>query len=102
MGPKIKEISMPILKIKDDKLEIPVQVNDMIVDICENIETSILFGCRDGACGACLVKVIENPQNLSSIQPQEQDFLETLNATPDERLACQCAILGDVTLEVSQ
>ena len=93
---------MPILNIKTDKKSIEVEENAAIIDVCENEETSILFGCRDGACGACMIRVLENPQNLSPIGEHERDFLETMAATEDERLACQCLVLGDVTIEVSQ
>jgi ferredoxin len=93
---------MPILNIKTDKKSIEVSENAAIIDVCENHDTSILFGCRDGACGACMVKVIENPQNLSVMGEHERDFLETMAAREDERLACQCRVLGDVTIEVSE
>lgn len=93
---------MPILTIKTDKKSIEVEPNASIIDVCEKEDTSILFGCRDGACGACMVRVVENPQNLSPMAESERDFLETMAAREDERLACQCLVLGDVTVEVSQ
>ena len=92
---------MPNLTIKTDKKTITVEHGALIIDVCENQDTSILFGCRDGACGACMVRVLEHPENLSSIDDNEKDFLETMAAREDERLACQCRILGDVTVEVS-
>ena len=36
------------------------------------------------------------------MQDDEKDFLETMAAEEDERLACQCKVLGDVTVEVSE
>lgn len=93
---------MAKLHIKTDKKTLEVQEGSAIIDICENEDTSILFGCRDGACGACMIKVIENPQNLSKMEEHEKDFLETMAAREDERLACQCKVFGDVTIEVSE
>ena len=93
---------MPKLTIKTDEKTIEVPENAKIIDICENEDTSILFGCRDGACGACMVRVLKNPQNLSKMEEHERDFLETMAATDDERLACQCKVLGDVEIEVSE
>ncbi len=93
---------MPKLTIKTDNKTIEVAENAAIIDVCENEETSILFGCRDGACGACMVRVVSNPQNLSPMEDHERDFLETMAALDDERLACQCKVLGDVELEVSE
>jgi ferredoxin len=93
---------MPVLNIKTDKKSIDVEKNSAIIDVCENVETSILFGCRDGACGACMIRVLENPQHLSAMEEHERDFLETMAAREDERLACQCRVLGDVVIEVSE
>jgi ferredoxin len=93
---------MPKLTIKTDNKTIDVDQDAAIIDVCENEETSILFGCRDGACGACMVRVVTNPQNLSKMEDHERDFLETMAARDDERLACQCKVLGDVTIEVSE
>ena len=93
---------MPKLKILTDKKTIEASVGEAIIDLAAKEEMSILFGCRDGACGACMIKVIENPQNLSPIEDHEKDFLETMAARDDERLACQCRILGDVIIEVAE
>jgi len=93
---------MPKLTIQTDKKTIEVEQNASMIDVCENIDTSILFGCRDGACGACMIRVIENPHNLSAMEEHERDFLETMAARDDERLACQCRVLGDVTVAVSE
>lgn len=93
---------MPVLTIKTDKKSIEVEQNASIIDVCETQDTSILFGCRDGACGACMIRVLENPEHLSKMEEHERDFLETMAAREDERLACQCRVLGNVTVEVSE
>lgn len=93
---------MPNLTIKTDKKTISVPVGAKIIEVCETEETSILFGCRDGACGACMIRVLENPQHLSPMEEHERDFLETMAARDDERLACQCKVMGDVVVEVSE
>ncbi len=93
---------MPKLTIKTDNKTLDVELGTSIIDLCENEETSILFGCRDGACGACMIKVLENPKNLSIMEDHERDFLETMAAREDERLACQCKVLGDVVIEVAE
>ena len=92
---------MPKLFIKTDKKTLDVKDDESIIDACENTDTSILFGCRDGACGACMIRVLENPQNLSPMEEHEKDFLETMAARENERLACQCKVRGDVTIEVA-
>lgn len=93
---------MPKITITTDKKTIDVAAGYAMIDLCEEHDTSILFGCRDGACGACMIRVLEGPQNLSPMQESERDFLETMAAEPNERLACQCKVLGDVKIEVSE
>ena len=87
--------------ITDDKT---IEVRDQypMIDMSEEHDTSILFGCRDGACGACMIKVVEGEKNLTPMGDDEKDFLSTMAAEPEERLACQCKVLGDVKIEVSE
>lgn len=92
---------MPKVTIKTDNKTIDVVDNYAMIDMCEDHDTSILFGCRDGACGACMIRVISGSENLTPMQQDERDFLETMAAEPNERLACQCRVKGDVTIEVS-
>ena len=89
---------MPKVEITTDEKTIEVVDNYAMIDMCEDHDTSILFGCRDGACGACMIKVIDGAENLTPMQDDEKDFLETMAAEPDERLACQCRVFGDIHL----
>lgn len=88
--------------ITTDDMTIDVPDGYKMIDMCDEYDTSILFGCRDGACGACMVQVDHGAENLSTMGEDEKDFLETMNAHDHERLACQCVVHGDVTLTVSE
>ncbi|MBN3876076.1 MULTISPECIES: 2Fe-2S iron-sulfur cluster-binding protein [unclassified Nostoc] len=56
----------------------------------------VLFGCRTGICGTCLVEVIGD---ISPLQRDEQETLETLAANhPHARLACQVDVTGNVEI----
>lgn len=92
---------MPKVTITTDDMTIDVKDGYQLIDMCEEHDTSILFGCRDGACGACMVKILEGSEHLSKMEDDEKDFLETMAAEENERLACQCKVFGDVVLEVS-
>lgn len=93
---------MPKVEITTDKMTIEVEDGTALIDLAEKEDTSILFGCRDGACGACMIKVLEGSEKISPMSDDEKDFLETMAAEPDERLACQCKVFGDVKIEVSE
>lgn len=94
---------MPKVTITTDDLTIDVKEDYPLIDMCEDHDTSILFGCRDGACGACMVKVVEGSDFINPPSEDEKEFLETMAAEPNERLACQCKVKGgDIVIEVSE
>lgn len=88
--------------IKTDDKTLDIATGKALIDLCEEHDTSILFGCRDGACGACMIRVRQGAEHISKMQDDEKDFLETMAAEDNERLACQCKIFGDVEIEVSE
>ncbi|WP_208821601.1 2Fe-2S iron-sulfur cluster-binding protein [Tolypothrix sp. PCC 7910] len=56
----------------------------------------VLFGCRTGICGTCLVEVIGE---ISPPQLDEQEMLDTLAPNyPNIRLACQIYITGNLEI----
>lgn len=57
------------------------------------------FGCTRGDCGVCAVKVWQGRENLTKCSKQELVTLQKKGLGDDYRLACQCAINGDVVLE---
>lgn len=63
-------------------------------------KSPIEFDCMEADCGICVVKVLEHPENLTEMTTSERDFLKAMHADADERLACQCRVLGAVRLKV--
>lgn len=59
----------------------------------------VLFGCRTGICGTCVVEVVEGAGALS---PPDEDELEILalyaEGLTNARLACQIDVGVDITL----
>jgi ferredoxin len=55
----------------------------------------IEFDCREADCGICMLRVRAGMENLSPPTKVEAECLKAMRAEPDERLACQCRILGD-------
>jgi ferredoxin len=89
---------MPILTLPEDALRIEVEIGESLQDACTEHTTSVLFGCFSARCGICRIQVLENPAGLSEMTEMEKELLEMLSAPPGERLACQCKIVGDVTI----
>ena len=65
------------------------------------VNSPILFGCRSGICGTCLVEV-----ESGSIDEPEADEKEALEifapGNPKARLACQLHLTGDLCLRKIQ
>ena len=67
--------------------------------IADAAGADITFGCRTGSCGTCRVRIAEGAANCPAPGPEERDFLAGLGAPPDQRLACQVVVHGDVAIE---
>lgn len=59
----------------------------------------ITFGCRNGACGTCRIRVAKGLEHCSDMGAEERDFLRGLGVSEDERLACQVRVLGDIEVD---
>jgi ferredoxin len=68
-------------------------------DIADASGADITFGCRSGSCGTCRVRVASGLERCSAMAAEERDFLAQLGAPPDQRLACQVAVQGDIAIE---
>jgi ferredoxin len=90
----IGENNMPMVAIKGIKrMEVPL--NTPLTEL----DNYIPFGCRVGACGACVVEVIAGRENLSLMDEEEKIFLDELALGGlTYRLACQCKVFGDVEI----
>ena len=67
--------------------------------IADAAGADLTFGCRTGSCGTCRVRVAQGLEHCSAPGPEERDFLQGLQAPPDQRLACQVAVQGDVAID---
>jgi ferredoxin len=56
------------------------------------------FGCRNAECGVCVIYVTQGIENLTKMTPEEIKTLERKGLPKGCRLACQCALNGDVTV----
>lgn len=66
------------------------------------LDSILNFGCRNAVCGACAIEVINGGDNLSAMQDNEFHFLNNLGLnTSSYRLACQCKVMGNITIKQS-
>lgn len=82
-----------------DDLEVEVPPGTSLMEVVDAAGADVTFGCRNGTCGTCRVRIVEGIENLSKPTPEERDFLSALQAQADERLGCQFRIQGDVCID---
>jgi ferredoxin len=60
----------------------------------------VLFGCRTGVCGTCVVSVAKGYDALPPPDDDEKEILELYaEGVPQARLACQIDVQSDITLD---
>ncbi|KXF81514.1 2Fe-2S iron-sulfur cluster-binding protein [Enterovibrio coralii] len=71
-----------------------------LIDMEDTGKSEVPFGCRSAACGTCLIDVVSGMNNLSPRTEEEQDLLSDLDMDGENRrLACQCKLHGDITVD---
>lgn len=73
-----------------------------LLDIAKNLDVPLEHACGGScACTTCHVIVREGAGNLSDMQDDEADRLDTAwDLTPQSRLGCQAVVHGDVVCEI--
>lgn len=82
------------LTFADVALTVNVPSGTRIIEISEKIGSGITYGCREGECGTCITRIVEGMENLSEPSALETRVLKDSLAGRNDRLACQCQVLG--------
>ncbi len=90
---------MPKIVFKSDGKEIEVEKGTPLVQAAEDAGASITFSCKAGVCVSCIINVVKGMENLGEKTENEKATLEGFGAKPNQRLACQCTVNGDVEIE---
>jgi ferredoxin len=72
------------------------------VELSKQLDSSnspILFGCRTGICGTCLLVVEEGKENCNERTEDEEEFLEIVSDDPNARLGCLVKCSGNVKVK---
>jgi ferredoxin len=83
---------------RDIGITVNVPVGSRIIEISEKVGAGLIYGCREGDCGTCLMKVDEGWNNLTTPSIVEEKILKENLAGKHNRLACQAQVLGDVVI----
>ena len=76
--------------------EVILQTGDRLSEKLTVQNSPILFGCRTGLCGTCLMRVTGD---IPPAQPEEQELLAILApGDPHARLTCQIELTADIAI----
>lgn len=82
------------LTFSDIDVTVHVPAGTRIVEISEKLGAGVIYGCREGDCGTCMVRVESGWAHLSEPSVLEHKVLTENQAQRHERLACQAQVLG--------
>ena len=90
---------MACIFFKPDSVIHEIEDGSSLIDICDEIDVSLSFGCTEGTCGICELTVIDGYKNLSKVTEEEKEYLLPEDLQGGMRLGCQLKIRkGDVTI----
>ena len=91
---------MPKVTFQQTGTVIELENNSPLIDIEDQKNNELPFGCRNAACGTCAIDVIYGMENLTPKNEEEIDLLNILDIDGEKRrLACQCILHGDITID---
>ncbi len=82
------------LTFEDIAVTVMVPAGTRVVEISEKVNSGIIYGCREGDCGSCMMRVVSGWQHLSEPSVLEDKVLREHFAGRHFRLACQAQVLG--------
>jgi len=82
------------ITFEDINITVSARAGTRIIEISEKVGSGITYGCREGDCGTCIMKVTDGYNNLSEPSVLEDKILRENMAGKHNRLACQAQVLG--------
>lgn len=87
---------MPKANVTFENIGITIKVpaGTRLIEISEKVGAGISYGCREGECGTCMMRVVTGMENMSERSVLEDKVLQENMAGRNNRLACQAQVLG--------
>lgn len=94
---------MSKVKFNNSGEDAEVKPGDSLMEVTKDNGWPIAYGCEDGMCGTCIVRVKEGKENLNEVEEHEKQTLDIMGLDDgDHRLACQCKIEKEGDIEIEQ
>lgn len=79
---------------EDINVTVTVPAGTRLIEISEKVGAGITYGCREGECGTCMMKIVAGMENMTDRSVLEDKVLQENMAGRSHRLACQAQVLG--------
>ena len=79
---------------EDIGITVTVPAGTRLIEVSEKVGAGITYGCREGECGTCMMKIVSGMENLATPSVLERQVLSDNLAPRANRLACQAQVLG--------
>ena len=93
MGNKFK------FEVSNTGQEIEIEEGVELSKQLDSTNSPILFGCRTGICGTCLLSVENGKENCNEVSEDEAELLEIISDDPNARLGCLVKCSGNVKVK---
>ncbi|MCE1185428.1 2Fe-2S iron-sulfur cluster-binding protein [Zoogloea sp.] len=78
---------------EDIGVAVTVPAGTRLIEVSEKVGAGITYGCREGECGTCMMKIVSGMENLANPSMLETKVLQEQMAGRHNRLACQAQVL---------
>ncbi len=94
---------MAIVYFKNRNEKVEADDGENLKKIIRDNSWDVPFGCEDGICGTCLIRVVKGFENISELSEKEKMTLPAMGLDDGiHRLACQCQVMGgEIEIEAS-
>ncbi len=79
---------------EDIGVTVTVPAGTRLIEVSEKVGAGINYGCREGECGTCMMKITAGMEHLSVPSVLEDQVLKENYAGSANRLACQAQVLS--------
>ncbi|MEW6765233.1 MAG: 2Fe-2S iron-sulfur cluster-binding protein [Pseudomonadota bacterium] len=79
---------------EDIAITVTVPAGTRLIEVSEKVGAGIIYGCREGECGSCMMRIVSGGENLAAPSILEDKVLKENMAGRATRLACQAQVLG--------
>ena len=79
---------------EDIGVTVTVPAGTRLIEVSEKVGAGLTYGCREGECGTCMMKIVSGSEHLAAPSVLEHQVLKDIYAGASNRLACQAQVLG--------